>query len=125
MTSRPPSPGTLPASHGIAPVPVPGGNPTPTPSLKKPPHLRPGADALPGDTTDTNLDDDDDDDDIASERQGSGRGSGSGSGPWWRIHLFRGMINDVRRRAPYYASDWTDAWNYRVVPATVYMYFAK
>ena len=22
-------------------------------------------------------------------------------------------------------SDWTDAWDYRVVPATVYMYFAK
>lgn len=42
-----------------------------------------------------------------------------------RIHLFRGMVNDVRRRAPYYASDWLDAWDYRVVPATVYMYFAK
>ncbi|KAJ4408661.1 hypothetical protein N0V85_004204 [Neurospora sp. IMI 360204] len=35
------------------------------------------------------------------------------------------MINDLRRRAPYYLSDWTDAWNYRVVPATVYMYFAN
>lgn len=44
---------------------------------------------------------------------------------WWKIHLFRGMINDLRRRAPYYLSDWTDAWNYRVVPATVYMYFAN
>lgn len=44
---------------------------------------------------------------------------------WWKIRLFRGMINDVRRRAPYYWSDWTDAWDYRVVPATVYMYFAK
>ena len=44
---------------------------------------------------------------------------------WWRIRLFRGMINDVKRRAPYYWSDWTDAWDYRVVPATVYMYFAK
>ncbi|KAK3684777.1 HCO3 transporter family-domain-containing protein [Podospora appendiculata] len=44
---------------------------------------------------------------------------------WYRIRLFRGMINDVRRRAPYYVSDWTDAWNYRVVPATVYMYFAN
>jgi hypothetical protein len=31
----------------------------------------------------------------------------------------------VRRRAPYYWSDWADAWDYRVVPATVYMYFAK
>lgn len=44
---------------------------------------------------------------------------------WWHVHLFRGMINDVKRRAPYYWSDWTDAWDYRVVPATVYMYFAN
>lgn len=35
------------------------------------------------------------------------------------------MVNDVKRRAPFYASDWVDAWDYRVVPATVYMYFAK
>jgi hypothetical protein len=44
---------------------------------------------------------------------------------WWKIRFFRGMIGDVKRRAPYYRSDWTDAWDYRVVPATVYMYFAK
>ena len=44
---------------------------------------------------------------------------------WWRIRFFRGMIDDVKRRAPYYWSDWADAWDYRVVPATVYMYFAK
>lgn len=44
---------------------------------------------------------------------------------WWKIRLFRGMIDDVRRRAPYYWSDWRDAWDYRVVPATIYMYFAK
>jgi hypothetical protein len=35
------------------------------------------------------------------------------------------MVNDIRKRAPFYLSDWTDAWNYRVVPATVYMFFAK
>lgn len=46
-------------------------------------------------------------------------------GKWWKVHLFRGMINDLRRRAPYYLSDWTDAWDYRIVPATVYMYFAN
>lgn len=45
--------------------------------------------------------------------------------PWWKIHLFRGIANDLRRRAPYYLSDWLDAWDYRVVPATIYMYFAK
>ena len=38
--------------------------------------------------------------------------------PWWHISLFRGMINDVRRRLPYYKSDWTDAWDYRIVPST-------
>lgn len=44
---------------------------------------------------------------------------------WWSVRLFRGMIRDVRRRLPYFLSDWTDAWDYRVLPATVYMYFAK
>lgn len=44
---------------------------------------------------------------------------------WWRLGLFRGMANDIRRRAPYYWGDWKDAWDYRVVPATVYIYFAK
>ncbi|KAM0332996.1 hypothetical protein ACHAQA_001653 [Verticillium albo-atrum] len=49
----------------------------------------------------------------------------NGTAKWWQVRLFRGMINDVRRRAPYYGSDWSDAWDYRVVPATVYMYFAN
>jgi boron transporter len=44
---------------------------------------------------------------------------------WWKVRLFRGMIDDVKRRAPYYWSDWKDAWDYRVAPATIYMYFAK
>lgn len=52
-------------------------------------------------------------------------GSASQGPKWWKIRLFRGMINDVRRRAPYYLSDWIDAWDYRVIPATIYMYFAK
>jgi boron transporter len=72
---------------------------------------------------------------------GLGRGKSSNSGgqaasrhssraaedgdKWWKIKYFRGMINDIKRRAPFYVSDWTDAWDYRVVPATVYMYFAK
>lgn len=53
------------------------------------------------------------------------RASASRAPRWWKIRLFRGMVNDVRRRAPFYWSDWKDAWDYRVVPATVYMYFAK
>ncbi|KAK4168981.1 HCO3 transporter family-domain-containing protein [Cladorrhinum sp. PSN259] len=44
---------------------------------------------------------------------------------WYTIHLFRGIVNDICRRAPYYLSDWRDAWDYRVVPATVYMFFAN
>lgn len=44
---------------------------------------------------------------------------------WYKVRLFRGMVDDVKRRAPFYWSDWTDAWDYRVVPATIYMYFAK
>ncbi|KAK0742260.1 HCO3 transporter family-domain-containing protein [Apiosordaria backusii] len=45
--------------------------------------------------------------------------------PWWKIHLGRGILLDIKRRAPYYLSDWTDAWDYRVVPATIYMFFAN
>lgn len=44
---------------------------------------------------------------------------------FWRINFFEGMKNDVKRRAQFYWTDWRDGWNYRVVPATVYMYFAK
>lgn len=40
-------------------------------------------------------------------------------------HPFSGMSKDIKGRLPYYVSDWTDAWNYRVVPATVFMYFAN
>lgn len=41
--------------------------------------------------------------------------------PWYvrfGRRIGRGIYHDIRARAPYYASDWTDAWNYRVVPAT-------
>ena len=44
---------------------------------------------------------------------------------WPSIRPFRGIIQDIRSRAPYYPSDWTDAWNYRVVPATLLIFFAK
>jgi boron transporter len=52
-------------------------------------------------------------------------GSAAAARKWWHVEFFSGMINDLRRRAPFYWSDWRDAWDYRVVPATVYMYFAK
>ncbi|KAL5334043.1 HCO3 transporter family-domain-containing protein [Aspergillus crustosus] len=62
---------------------------------------------------------------TTSEQQQHGRDSDAGEPKWWRIRFFRGMIDDVKRRAPYYWSDWADAWDYRVVPATIYMYFAN
>lgn len=37
----------------------------------------------------------------------------------------RGMISDVRNRLPFYWSDWTDAWDYRVIPSTVFIFFAN
>ena len=43
----------------------------------------------------------------------------------WFGRLGRGIILDIRSRAPWYVSDWTDAWNYRVVPATALIFFAK
>lgn len=65
-------------------------------------------------------------DDLRRENTHQSRRSGASMEPaWWKTRLFSGMINDVRRRAPFYWSDWKDAWDYRVVPATVYMYFAK
>lgn len=37
----------------------------------------------------------------------------------WYQYLGRGMYQDIRNRLPFYVGDWTDAWNYRVVPATL------
>ena len=48
---------------------------------------------------------------------------------WFRVgwveRLGIGIARDIRARAPYYVSDWTDAWNYRVVPASALIFFAK
>ena len=47
------------------------------------------------------------------------------------VHFFNlrrlgaGIIADVRARAPWYLCDWTDAWNYRVLPATALTFFSK
>lgn len=43
----------------------------------------------------------------------------------WFIPLGSGISLDIRARAPFYLSDWTDAWNYRVIPATTLIFFAK
>jgi hypothetical protein len=34
-------------------------------------------------------------------------------------------LRDIRARAPWYWSDWKDGWNYRVLPATALVFFAK
>ncbi|EEB06144.1 HC03 family inorganic anion exchanger [Schizosaccharomyces japonicus yFS275] len=38
---------------------------------------------------------------------------------------FSGMLRDLKRRLRYYKSDWTDAWDYRVLPASINIYFAN
>jgi boron transporter len=43
----------------------------------------------------------------------------------WFRKLGAGIRLDIRARAPWYISDWMDAWNYRVVPATALIFFAK
>ena len=43
----------------------------------------------------------------------------------WIERLGVGIRQDIYARAPWYISDWTDAWNYRVVPATALIFFAK
>jgi hypothetical protein len=50
--------------------------------------------------------------------QSISQSSVNGKKPWWHVALFRGMVSDVKRRAPYYWSDYADAWDYRVVPST-------
>lgn len=36
-----------------------------------------------------------------------------------------GVFNDIRSRIPYYYSDITDSWNYRVIPSTVFIFFTN
>jgi hypothetical protein len=43
----------------------------------------------------------------------------------WIRNMGSGIVSDIRSRAPYYLSDWLDAWNYRVVPATALIFFSK
>ncbi|KAF8556671.1 hypothetical protein OG21DRAFT_1458883 [Imleria badia] len=49
----------------------------------------------------------------------------SGFLPHFIRKLGTGILQDVRARAPWYSRDWTDAWNYRVVPATTLTFFAN
>ncbi|WWC72448.1 uncharacterized protein I206_106410 [Kwoniella pini CBS 10737] len=45
---------------------------------------------------------------------------------WYkRIKFGYGMYNDIKNRIPWYISDWTDSWNYRVIPSTWFIFFAN
>lgn len=37
----------------------------------------------------------------------------------------RGILNDLRSRGPYYWSDFKDAYNYRVIPSVVFIFFTN
>ncbi|KAF8902338.1 HCO3 transporter family-domain-containing protein [Gymnopilus junonius] len=43
----------------------------------------------------------------------------------WLRKIGSGIRLDIRSRAPWYLTDWTDAWNYRVIPATALIFFAN
>lgn len=61
--------------------------------------------------------------------------AGLGGIPWsqrsfiYQFRPFRGMYHDIKLRLPYYATDWTLAFKpnnmYRVVAASIRMYFVK
>lgn len=36
-----------------------------------------------------------------------------------------GIYNDLKTRLPYYKSDFKDAWNYRVIPSTLSIFFSN
>ncbi|EIW68131.1 hypothetical protein TREMEDRAFT_69584 [Tremella mesenterica DSM 1558] len=45
--------------------------------------------------------------------------------PWSISNIGSGIRKDISSRLPYYLSDWTDAWNYRVIPSTAFIFFAN
>ena len=45
--------------------------------------------------------------------------------PQFTRNIGAGIFRDIRARASWYLSDWSDAWNYRVIPATTLTFFAK
>ena len=42
-----------------------------------------------------------------------------------QLKVGAGILRDIRARAPWYWSDWKDAWDYRVLPATALVFFSK
>lgn len=44
---------------------------------------------------------------------------------WRNPKLGQGIYNDIKARVPVYASDFKDAYNYRVIPSVVYIFFTN
>ena len=42
---------------------------------------------------------------------------------WWLRFIGVGIYNDIKNRLNYFKSDFTDAWNYRVVASVVFIFF--
>lgn len=40
-------------------------------------------------------------------------------------YLGYGIYNDIKSRVPYYKSDFTDGYNYRIIPTTTYIFFTN
>ncbi|KAK1870059.1 hypothetical protein I4F81_012522 [Pyropia yezoensis] len=60
-------------------------------------------------------------DPLLEDEGGLGPSTGSRFAPrYWG----RGLLGDVRRRAPLYASDWVDGFQLKALPATAFLYFA-
>lgn len=60
-------------------------------------------------------------DPLLEDVGGLGPSTGNRFGPrYWG----RGLLGDVRRRAPLYASDWADGFQLKALPATAFLYFA-
>lgn len=45
--------------------------------------------------------------------------------PTTMFNLGRGVYNDIRAQLPYYKSDFTDAYNYRIIPLVVFIFFTN
>ena len=63
---------------------------------------------------------------VSNTKKVIGETGGNYSMRNWKAYTpFLGMYKDISRRIPYFFSDWTDAWNYRVIPSTLLTFFAN
>jgi len=93
------------------------------------PHLRQNGGQGSSSTTTAAGNNGDNSDGSNDEFAGMGGTPWSQRSFWYQFRPFRGMYHDVKLRLPYYLSDWTLAFKpnnmYRVVAASIRMYFVK